>query len=85
MSAQSMHQVIGRTVTDERFRRSLTRDAEHALDAYDLTDSEVETIVGMSHSSIVRLGLSTVALRYQRIHKAARAAAFGLIIREARH
>jgi hypothetical protein len=80
-----MQQVIGRTVTDERFRHVLTRDTEHALESYDLTDSEVETIVGMAHSSVIRLGLSTVALRYQRIHKAARAAAFGLIIRQARH
>jgi hypothetical protein len=80
-----MQQVIGRTVTDERFRRVLTRDAEHALENYDLTDSEVETIVGMSHSNIIRFGLSTVALRYQRIRKAARTAAFSLILREARH
>ena len=85
MSSTSMQQVIGRTVTDVRFRQVLARDAERALDGYDLTDSEVETIVEMSHSPMIRFGLSTVALRYQHIHKAARAAAFSIILREARH
>ncbi len=52
MSIEVVHQIIGRAVTDEAFRKLLFANPEEALKGYDLTDEEREALTDLDEEEV---------------------------------
>ena len=70
MSAESVQQILGRTVTDTEFRKLLSNNVHQALDGYNLADDEVKLPTHASRCPLTKAALSFVGLRYRQIERA---------------
>jgi hypothetical protein len=67
LSAESLNQITGRTITDTRYRTLFFGDVDKALEGYTLTDHEIEVLRKMSSCSVIRTGISMTGFRYRQI------------------
>lgn len=52
MGTRQMEEIIGRILTDARFREDFEKDKEEVLKDYELTDNEKATLGGLTYSSL---------------------------------
>lgn len=52
MSIEAVHQVIGRAVTDEAFRKLLFENPDAALQGFDLTDEERAALADLDEEEV---------------------------------
>jgi hypothetical protein len=69
MSREHLAQIIGRTITDTRFRTLFFGDVDKALAGHDLTDHEVELLRATSNCSVIRTSVSIAGFRYRQLEQ----------------
>ena len=53
MSQQEIERVLGRAVTDSKFRQALIENARQACKEYDLTEEELEALEALDTESLL--------------------------------
>lgn len=75
MITQTMHQIVGRLVTDSDFRKRFFEQNAQTLNDYELTEQERAVLADMSTCTMTKAALSTVAFRYRQISNSVATAA----------
>lgn len=47
MSIEQIQEIIGKAITDSEYRQLLLSDPDQALEGYDLTEEEIESLKGL--------------------------------------